>query len=110
MKTRRVNEALELFRKHALALNQQRIGSKQLVLVEGLSTKSPNDLSGRTDANITAVFNNEPIPIGHSNRENRRKAQPRDYVCVEISGCNSQTLFAKPLYITSLTEFMAKTL
>lgn len=75
--------------------NQQEIGKRHLVLVEGESKRSTEQLSGRTDTNKMVVFD-------------RRDFQKGDYVEVEITDCTSATLLANPIQKSSIREFYSE--
>lgn len=72
--------------------NKNEIGERHLVLVEGTSKKSEEQMSGRTDTNKICVFD-------------RRDFEPGDYVEVEVTDCTSATLLAKPIKKSSISEF-----
>lgn len=72
--------------------NKNEIGERHLVLVEGTSKKSEEQMSGRTDTNKICVFD-------------RRDFEPGDYVEVEITDCTSATLLSKPIKKSSISEF-----
>ena len=72
--------------------NKEEIGKRHLVLVEGTSKKSEEQMSGRTDTNKICVFD-------------RRDFEPGDYVEVEITDCTSATLIADPIKKSSIAEF-----
>ncbi|XP_074593584.1 CDK5RAP1-like protein [Brevipalpus obovatus] len=108
IKVRRVTEALDLFHKHSLTLNVDKIGQQNLVLVDGISSRSNLDLSGRDDANVNVIFERRAIPVGSINGSTTREPIPGDYVCTETINCNSKTLVARPLYLTSLSEFNSR--
>tara|TARA_R110002126_G_scaffold174644_3_gene323257 strand:- start:1441 stop:2799 length:1359 start_codon:yes stop_codon:yes gene_type:complete len=72
--------------------NKEETGKRHLILVEGTSKKSEEQMSGRTDTNKICVFD-------------RRDFEPGDYVEVEINGCTSATLLAKPIKKSSISEF-----
>lgn len=72
--------------------NKKEIGNRHLVLVEGTSKKSEEQMSGRSDTNKICVFD-------------RRDFEPGDYVEVEINDCTSATLLAKPIKKSSIAEF-----
>lgn len=74
--------------------NKQEAGNRHLVLVEGTSKRSDDQLSGRTDTNKMVVFD----------RKNFKKG---DYVEVEITGCTSATLFGNAIRKSSIEEFYA---
>ncbi|MFO7668889.1 MAG: tRNA (N6-isopentenyl adenosine(37)-C2)-methylthiotransferase MiaB [Bacteroidales bacterium] len=79
VKTRRLNEIIELQLKLSLAGKQKDIGKIYEVLAEGTSKKSEAQLYGRTSQNKVVVF-----PRG--------SVTPGDYVHVKITDCTSATL------------------
>ncbi|CAB3402439.1 unnamed protein product [Caenorhabditis bovis] len=83
VKQRRHHELNETFREQSTILNQSLIGSSQIVLVEGMSKRSPVHFQGRIDGGVKAIFDNSKL-----------QAQPGDYVHVKITDANSQTLQA----------------
>ena len=63
VKQRRLREIVDMFYSTASKHKQDKyIGSHQLVLVEGTSKKSGQDLVGRADSNIKVVFPSQPLP------------------------------------------------
>ncbi len=82
VKTRRLNEIINLQNSLSLESKRNDVGKILEVLVEGSSRKSAADLSGRTSQNKVVVF-----PAGNHN--------PGDYVNVEITDCTSATLIGK---------------
>jgi len=83
VKTRRFNEILSKQQEvsHKRLLNH--IGQTYRVLIDGLSKKSDQDFSGKTEYNITAIF---PATGEH---------KPGDYVNVLIERCTPATLLGK---------------
>ena len=79
VKKRRLQEAIDLQRQHALIRNQTAIGKNHKVLVEGFSKKSDDFLQGRNDQNKVVVFPKEDF-------------KPGDYVNVLVNECSSGTL------------------
>ncbi len=80
-KAKRLNDIIELQQKISFEINQQQIGTEEIILVEGPSKKSDDFLSGRTDSNKVTVFpRHEEIKVG-------------DYVKVKINRATSATLF-----------------
>ena len=77
--------------------NQDEIGQRHVVLVEGTSKRSEQQMSGRTDTNKIAVFDRKDFKKG-------------DYVKVEITEATSATLIAKPIAKTSLEEYYSAAL
>ena len=80
VKTERIQEIIALQTQHSLYWNQQQIGQVQEILVEGPSKKSEAQFCGRNTRNAMVVFD-------------RGSAQKGDYVKVQITDCNSATLF-----------------
>lgn len=77
--------------------NQNEIGQRHVVLVEGTSKRSEQQMSGRTDTNKVVVFDRNEFKKG-------------DYVEVEITGATSATLIAKPIAKTSLGAYYSAVL
>lgn len=82
VKTRRLNEIIELQNRLALASNQKTLGKTYEVLIEGVSKRSSDQLIGRTPQNKVCVFNG----LGHKIGE---------YVHVKVTSCTSATLIAE---------------
>lgn len=81
VKTKRLQEIIDLQQSISFEKNQELIGKDEIVLVEGFSRKSEEFLSGRTDTNKVVIFpNNEEISVG-------------DYVKIKINRATSATLF-----------------
>ncbi|MDR9409347.1 MAG: TRAM domain-containing protein, partial [Balneolaceae bacterium] len=95
VKKRRLSEIIEQQMNIQKENNKQEIGKRHLVLVEGESKRSSEQLSGRTDTNKMVVFD-------------RKDFQKGDYVEVEITDCTSATLMAKPVKKSSIQEFYAE--
>lgn len=96
VKKRRLSEIIEQQQRIQAELNQEDVGKRHLVLVEGTSKRSDEQLSGRTDTNKIVVFD----------RQNYEKGQ---YVEVEITSANSATLKANPVRLSSIQEFYKQT-
>ena len=79
VKTRRLNEIIELQSKLSLESKQRDVGRSFEVLVEGTSKKSKEQLYGRTSQNKVVVFPKKDL-------------KPGDYTEVTISACTSATL------------------
>ncbi len=82
VKTKRLNQIIELQTKLSLAGKQKDIGQVFEVLAEGTSKKSDKQLFGRTSQNKVVVFN-------------RGSVNPGDYVHVKITDCTSATLLGE---------------
>lgn len=82
VKTRRLNEVIELQNQLALASNQKSLGKTYQVLIEGVSKRSAEQLIGRTPQNKVCVFDGKGHKIG-------------EYVHVKVISCTSATLIAE---------------
>ncbi len=81
IKTKRLQEIIELQRRISYEKNQELINHEAVILVEGLSRKSDQFLSGRTDTNKVVI-----IPFNGKIKEG-------DYAKVKINRATSATLF-----------------
>jgi tRNA-2-methylthio-N6-dimethylallyladenosine synthase len=81
VKTKRLQEIIELQQQISYEKNQELINTETIILVEGLSRKSDQFLSGRTDTNKVVI-----IPFTD-------KLKAGDYVKVKINRATSATLF-----------------
>ena len=81
VKTRRLNEIIELQSAISLERNRECIGSTYEVLIEGASKRDSGSLFGRTSSNKVCVF----PALGH---------RPGEYVRVAVESCTSATLSA----------------
>jgi len=79
IKTQRLNEIIALQNKLSAKSKREDTGRVFEVLIEGVSKRSPDFLSGRTSQNKIAVFPKKNI-------------KPGDYVRVKIEKCTSATL------------------
>ncbi|NGP89957.1 tRNA (N6-isopentenyl adenosine(37)-C2)-methylthiotransferase MiaB [Aliifodinibius halophilus] len=93
VKKRRLSEIIEQQMNIQEELNNEEIGRRHLVLVEGTSKRSDEQLCGRTDTNKMVVFD-RPDHIGKG-----------DYVEVTISDCTSATLMGDFIKKSSIKEF-----
>jgi tRNA-2-methylthio-N6-dimethylallyladenosine synthase len=64
VKRRRLGRVIALQKQHTLELLQGRIGSREKVLIEGISRKNADELIARTERDEMAVFSGEPSLIG----------------------------------------------
>ena len=81
-KQRRLQEIVDLQRKHGLERTQEFVGKTVEVLVEKVSKKSSEQLSGRNSQSLVVVFPREDYKIG-------------DFVNVKITNCTSGTLIGE---------------
>ncbi|VDN06380.1 unnamed protein product [Thelazia callipaeda] len=100
VKNRRHQELAQVFREGALKFNETLVGSKQLVLIEETSKRSSEHLRGWTDGGVNVI-----VPKYHYVGSSMIELKPGDYVAVKILTCNSQTLQARTLCLTKLSDF-----
>lgn len=79
VKTRRLNEIIELQSAISLERNRECIGNTYRVLIEGTSKRDSGSLFGRTSGNKVCVF----PAMGHI---------PGQYVDIQVESCTSATL------------------
>ena len=84
VKTRRLTEIIDLQNRLSEESNKRDIGKEFEILGECTSTRSEEQLSGRTSQNKMVVFDRGDHKIG-------------DYVRVRITGCSSATLFGEEI-------------
>ncbi len=96
VKKRRLQEIIDLQNFISRASNADDVGQEYLVLVEGPSKRSEEQLCGRTDANKMVVFD-------------RLDYAPGDYVRVRIQDSTSATLLGQPVGRTSLEQYFGQT-
>lgn len=88
LKAKRLNDIIDLQHQISFEINQEQIGTEEIILVEGNSKKSDDFLAGRTDTNKIVIFPiSESVAIG-------------DYVKVRISRATSGTLFGELVEIS----------
>ncbi len=83
IKTKRLQEIIDVQQKISYELNQNLISKEETILIEGLSKRSDQFLSGRTDTNKVTI-----IPFDERIKEG-------DYVRVKINRATSATLFGE---------------
>ncbi len=82
VKSRRLQEIIELQNELSLKSNQKDVGKTFKVLVEGRSKKSADRLFGRNSQNKVIVFDKKASQVG-------------DYVMVKVNECSSATLLGE---------------
>ena len=97
VKSKRLQEIIELQHQIAYEINQSLIGSEAVILVEGFSKKSDQFLAGRTDTNKVVI-----IPADEKIKEG-------DYVRVKINKATSGTLFGDLIEFFDAEEQLALT-
>ncbi|KTF80744.1 hypothetical protein cypCar_00032840 [Cyprinus carpio] len=103
VKQRRLEELISVFREEAAKVNMALIGSTQLVLVEGESKRSSEELCGRNDGNVKVVFPKTDLPI-QPEKPQMVPITSGDYVLVKITSANSQCLRGHALIHSSLND------
>lgn len=91
VKQRRLEELISVFREEAAKVNMSLIGSTQLVLVEGESKRSSEELCGRNDGSVKVIFPKTDLPV-QPGKPQADSITPGDYVLVKITSANSQSL------------------
>ncbi len=81
IKSKRLQEIVDLQQQISLEKNQEIIGKEEIILVEGFSKKSKEYFAGRTDTNKMVI-----VPI-------HTKIKNSDYIKVKINRATSGTLF-----------------
>ncbi|MBO6795473.1 MAG: tRNA (N6-isopentenyl adenosine(37)-C2)-methylthiotransferase MiaB [Balneolaceae bacterium] len=92
VKKRRLTEIINQQMEIQKQRNVKEIGNRHLVLVEGTSKRSDEQMSGRSDTNKIVIFDRMDFEKG-------------DYVEVEVTDSTSATLKAKPIRKTTLVEY-----
>lgn len=126
VKRRRLAEVIDTFHANVKLRNEKQIGKRQLVLVEGNSKRSDQDLAGRNDGNKKVIFPQQKVPslkklldfnqklnansssengAVELNLEDSQSMTPGEYVVVEITGTTGVSLTAKALARATLTDF-----
>ncbi len=82
IKKRRLQEIIEMQRKHSFYRTQRHVGKIEEVLIEGFSKKSDAHWMGRNSQNTVVVFPKENYKVG-------------DFVHVKINECTSATLIGE---------------
>jgi tRNA-2-methylthio-N6-dimethylallyladenosine synthase len=85
MKSQRVTALVELQRRISTERNREYLGTTLTVLMEGDAKKSSLQAMGKTDGNITVIWDKAGLPY-----------QPGDLVTCSIYDVSASTLYAKP--------------
>jgi tRNA-2-methylthio-N6-dimethylallyladenosine synthase len=85
IKTKRLQEIIELQQSISFEKNQELIDTEEIVLVEGYSRKSDDFYAGRTDSNKVVIISSD------------KEIQPGTYVKVKINKATHATLFGNLL-------------
>ncbi|XP_004232445.1 CDK5RAP1-like protein [Solanum lycopersicum] len=105
VKQRRLTELIEAFRGSTGQCYDAKIGTIQLVLVEGPNKRAPDtELIGKSDRGHRVSFTNLLIPDKVDNN-GKRNPKVGDYVEVHITKSTRASLFGEALAITKLSSF-----
>lgn len=97
IKSKRLQEIIDLQQKISLEKNKELIGKREIILIEGFSKKSNEFFAGRTDSNKVAI-----VPVSG-------KIKPGDYITVKINKVTSATLFGDFIDFASFQDDLALT-
>uniref|UniRef100_A0A8C9VX59 Mitochondrial tRNA methylthiotransferase CDK5RAP1 n=1 Tax=Scleropages formosus TaxID=113540 RepID=A0A8C9VX59_SCLFO len=103
VKQRRLEELITVFREEAARVNNRLIGSNQLVLVEGESKRSSQELCGRNEGNMKVIFPQQDVAL-QASVTHTAPIKPGDYVLVKITSASSQSLRGHVLSHTTLSS------
>ncbi|KAA0708006.1 CDK5 regulatory subunit-associated protein 1 [Triplophysa tibetana] len=103
VKQRRLEDLISVFREEATKVNMSLVGSTELVLVEGESKRSSEELCGRSDGNVKVIFPKVDLPV-QPGKPQKDAIIRRDYVLVKITSANSQSLRGHALIRSSLRK------
>lgn len=116
-KKERLQEVINTFNRVVKQKSQRDIGKYHLVLVEGESKRSDDDLFGRSDTNKRVVFAGGVVPpladlvrapeTPSSAPSTARIPKAGDYVVVKVHGTTGVTLLGSPVALSSIQEFNA---
>ncbi|CAI8054870.1 Mitochondrial tRNA methylthiotransferase CDK5RAP1 [Geodia barretti] len=104
VKKRRLQEIIDTFYSHVGERNRRLVGSHQLVLVEGTSKRSEEEVAGRTDGNVKVIF---PGSMTEPLTQSSTTFRPGDYVIVKITEARdgSVRLRGVPVRLSSILDF-----
>jgi tRNA-2-methylthio-N6-dimethylallyladenosine synthase len=94
-KSKRLQEIIELQQQISFEINQELVGTDEVVLVEGSSRKSDDFLAGRTDTNKVVIF------------PKKNGIQAGDYIRIKISRATQATLFGDFVETFRVTKNLA---
>eukprot|EP01134_Creolimax_fragrantissima_P007072 CFRG7072T1 len=103
VKQRRLREIIDVFRNGAEAANEKLVGTRQLVLVDSIGRKS-GQFAGRTDGFTRVVLSGGKVTCDLTGTA-EADIKLGDFVSVDITGSNSQTLRGNPVAITDICTF-----
>jgi len=121
VKQRRLSEVISIFREELENKNANEGGRRHIVLVEGLSKRGQEFLTGRTCSFKRVVFPNVALPSMEEpplSKTSRQFQEPRscavsrlvpgEYVAVQVVSATAGTLTCVPIERTSIADFVDK--
>ncbi|KJE98133.1 hypothetical protein CAOG_08147 [Capsaspora owczarzaki ATCC 30864] len=118
VKNQRLKEMIASFYARSEQSLSRFVGSRQLVLVERPSRRAKDQLTGRSDGNISVNIGADLLPQGVVERASdeilaaRRRlldaTKPGEYLEVEITSVTARSLRGVPIRTTSLQDFVAR--
>ncbi|XP_076618305.1 CDK5RAP1-like protein [Colletes latitarsis] len=104
VKQERLQRIISTHNPIAEELNKLQIGQLQLVLVEGVTRRSDEQLQGRNDSSTRVIIPTMDIPTDKYSNV-KRPIKNGDFVVVEIQNSNMNSLTGIPLYHSSITQY-----
>ncbi|CAH9119269.1 unnamed protein product [Cuscuta epithymum] len=105
VKQRRLTELIEAFRESTGGCYDSKVGTVQLVLVEGPNKRAPDtEFIGKSDRGHRVCFTNLSIP-DKVEKTGKRNPKIGDYVEVRITKSTRASLFGNAVAITKLSSF-----
>ncbi|KAL4655896.1 CDK5 regulatory subunit-associated protein 1 [Arapaima gigas] len=103
VKQHRLEELITVFRGEAARVNNRLIGSTQLILVEGESKRSSQELCGRNEGNVKVIFPRQDVAL-QAGETPTAPIKPGNYVLVQITSASSQSLRGHALSHATLSS------
>ena len=85
VKQRRLREVIETFNAGARAANEEEVGRRHLVMLEGVSKKSADEWMGRTDTNKRVVVRRAAVGAADAADAASREMRAGDFVAVRVT-------------------------
>ena len=109
VKQRRLREVIETFNAGARAANEEEVGRRHLVMLEGVSKKSDDEWMGRTDTNKRVVVRRTAVSAADAADAAdaaSREMRAGDFVAVRVTeAISANTLRAEPLARCSIAQY-----
>lgn len=97
----RLQRLIRVYRRNVEEIYRAYVGRVELLLIEGTSKRSVDDLYGRNDGNVKVI-----VPrIYNGSQGQPLELAPGDFVATRIVDGNSQVLKGVPLSKTTISEF-----